>query len=123
MYKECLISLSVSYHKIGDTVKSCSKEGAISNEILKRPSQHPRLKGILHRPELASLLPRAAIMEATEASSGGESGADMIQSNIRNCRVITVEIFHSVHVKLNTTVLIKLALIRFNSGLNECANL
>jgi len=57
-------------------VKSCYKERAISNEILKTPSQHPRLKGISLRPELASLLPRAAIMQATEASSGGDSGAD-----------------------------------------------
>jgi len=46
-----------------------------------------------------------------------------MQSNIGNCLVVAVEMFHSVHVKLDTTVLIKHASIRFNSGLNECAYL
>lgn len=65
----------VSYYKVGDTLKSCSKEGGILNEVLKRPSQDPRLRGLSLRPELASLLPRPSTMNTTEASSGGESGA------------------------------------------------
>lgn len=64
----------VSYDKVGDIVRSCSKEGDVLNEILKRPFQVPRLKGISLRPELASLLPNPS-MEAAEALSGDESGA------------------------------------------------
>ena len=65
----------ISYYKIGDIIKSYSKEGGILNEILKRPSQDPKLKGISLRPELASLLLRPFTIEAAKALPGGESGA------------------------------------------------